>query len=70
MWIFKVDSTGALRCGMDADTYAIEDDTASVTITDTIGSSAMETASAVVNATDCSAFHAAPDVFTQCSEEE
>jgi hypothetical protein len=64
VWVFKVGSTGALGCGMDTDTSAIEDDTADVIVSDTAGSS--ETTSAVVNATDCSVDSVNPDVSTQC----
>jgi len=66
VWIFKVDSTGALGCDMDTDTYASEDDTAVVAVTDTSGESSMVTTAAVVNATTCTGYNATPDVSTQC----
>jgi len=67
VWVFKVDSTGALGCDMDTDTSAVENSTVSVTtVIDTSELSSMETTDAVVNATTCSSYNAAPNVFTQC----
>ncbi len=69
-WIFKVDSTGSLGCGIETDTDATADGTAPVTVSDTSGESSLITSSAVVGATACSVYNATPDVSTQCSLEE
>jgi hypothetical protein len=66
VWIFKIGSNGALGCDMETDTSAFEDNAAFVTVTDTIGLSAMKTTNADVNATGCSDYNATPNVSTQC----
>ncbi len=66
VWIFKVDSTGSLGCGIDTDTGGSVDGTAVVTVSDTYGQSSAVNTSAVVGASDSSAYNALPDVSTQC----
>ncbi|MFH0974692.1 MAG: hypothetical protein V1874_02795 [Spirochaetota bacterium] len=65
-WIFRVDSTGTLGCDMAADTDAVGNGTATVTVTDTSGDSVMSSTSANVDSTSASGYSASPEVITQC----
>ncbi|MDY6969889.1 MAG: cadherin-like beta sandwich domain-containing protein [Spirochaetota bacterium] len=68
VWIFKLDSNGALGCGIETDTDAVPDDSAIVTVNDTNPYSTSNT-SANVGDTACSVNSLVPDTFTQCDQQ-